>query len=1342
MPDRQSAHKIETLQGVLVPAPSDHEAARKTASSSHNRSRSKQGRVLSRVQTCCLNGWCKVLLIVSSCCLPFALSSCGGSIIVNGASTGALVVSPNSVAFGSVQIGQAATTTVALLNNGSAPVQIAQLNLSGQHFSLVGSSSLPVTVAAGATYTLNVQFNPATAGTATGQLTIASDSATAATPVITLSGTGTTGTGTAALSALYCSSGAITGPGTDACTVTLTASAPSDGLTVNLSSSSSALTVPSTVTVPANATSAGFTATVAAVAAAQAVTMTASAGSVFKSFSLQLNAAVPALSINATSVAFGDVVVNTTATPQPVTLTSTGTVPVTISAAAVTGAGFAISGATFPMTLNPGQQATLSVEFDPTAVGAATGQLTITSNSSTNGTAVISLSGTGTTGTGSAALSALYCSSGTMTGSGSDACTVMLTAAAPSGGLSVSLSGSSSAVTVPSTVTVPANATSVGFTATVASVATAQAVTITASAGGLSRTFALQLNAAVPALSINMTSLAFGSVVLNTAATPQPVTLTSTGTAPVTVSAVAVTDAGFAILRSTFPVTLNPGQQATLSVVFNPTAVGAATGQLTITSNSSTNRTAVVSLSGIGTAAPAALSALYCSSGTMTGSGTDACTVTLTAAAPSGGLSVSLSSSSSAVTVPSTVTVPANATSAGFTATLASVATAQAATMTASAGSVFKSFPLQLNAAILALSINATSVAFGDVVVNTPATQSVTLTSTGTVPVTVNGATLMGVGFTLSGAAFPDTLNPGQAGTLNIVFDPTAAGVATGQLTITSNSSTNGTAVIGLSGTGTAPPQAVVVAVTPTTASTTAGANQQFAASVTGTSNTAVTWAVLGVGCTGVTCGTISSTGLYTAPAIAPSPSTVTITATSVTDPSKSASAGVTIMPLAGTTYYLAPASVGGNDSNSGLSPSAPWLTPNHNGLVCNVDTIQAAASTAYSQWSFTSGEWGAVSCPGGNGVVWLKCITFDACKITIPSSTGTAGMGVSASYWGVQGWEASTIASDTYGTCFIALPNPASPVEIHHIIFANNIANGCAQGGFNSVNNGSVGVDYLAIIGNIAYNSVQGSGSCSSGLSIYEPVQSDSLPGTHIYIAGNFSYGNIDGNPCAGGTPTDGNGFIADTWSGLSYRAQAVVDNNLFLFNGGRGAFVYSTAAPVYIRQNTAFGNNIDQNQTNRQFECGEISLTNATNAQVYRNIAETNATTGCGSITLYSYFVGNSAVPDVIYQDVGYSAAGNVSGQTGSTGFSFGPNNLFSMDPQFANPVEPPAPSCDSSSSVSACMAQVIANFTPMNAAAKGYGYQPPSSTSVYDPLFPQWLCNVNLTSGLVTMGCQTAR
>jgi hypothetical protein len=53
---------------------------------------------------------------------------------------------------------------------------------------------------------------------------------------------------------------------------------------------------------------------------------------------------------------------------------------------------------------------------------------------------------------------------------------------------------------------------------------------------------------------------------------------------------------------------------------------------------------------------------------------------------------------------------------------------------------------------------------------------------------------------------------------------------------------------------------------------------------------------------------------------------------------------------------------------------------------------------------------------------------------------------------------------------------------------------------------------------------------------------------------------------------------------------------------------------------------------------------------------------------------------------------------------------------------------------------MAAVIANFTPTNTAATAYGYEMPGSTSVYDSLFPQWLCNVNLPSGLVTMGCSS--
>jgi fibronectin type 3 domain-containing protein len=46
--------------------------------------------------------------------------------------------------------------------------------------------------------------------------------------------------------------------------------------------------------------------------------------------------------------------------------------------------------------LNPNQVLTLQVQFDPTSAGAVAGQLTITSNSLSGNTAVVSLAGTGT----------------------------------------------------------------------------------------------------------------------------------------------------------------------------------------------------------------------------------------------------------------------------------------------------------------------------------------------------------------------------------------------------------------------------------------------------------------------------------------------------------------------------------------------------------------------------------------------------------------------------------------------------------------------------------------------------------------------------------------------------------------------------------------------------------------------------------------------------------------------------------------------------------------------------------------------------------------------------------
>jgi hypothetical protein len=87
----------------------------------------------------------------------------------------------------------------------------------------------------------------------------------------------------------------------------------------------------------------------------------------------------------------------------------------------------------------------------------------------------------------------------------------------------------------------------------------------------------------------------------------------------------------------------------------------------------------------------------------------------------------------------------------------------------------------------------------------------------------------------------------------------------------------------------------ISVAVSPTAVNVAANATQSFLATVSNTSNTAVTWQVNGATGGNSSVGTISAFGLYTAPATVPSPAVVTVTAISVQDTTQMASAQVTV---------------------------------------------------------------------------------------------------------------------------------------------------------------------------------------------------------------------------------------------------------------------------------------------------------------------------------------------------------------------------------------------------------------------------------------------------------------
>jgi hypothetical protein len=146
---------------------------------------------------------------------------------------------------------------------------------------------------------------------------------------------------------------------------------------------------------------------------------------------------------------------------------------------------------------------------------------------------------------------------------------------------------------------------------------------------------------------------------------------------------------------------------------------------------------------------------------------------------------------------------------------------------------------------------------------------------------TVSGSSNTAVTWTLTGAG---TLS--SSGLYTAPMPVSSGETATVTATSAADNAKSATAKVTLVASGTA----IVVTVSPTTVQLGPNGTQQFNATVTGNSNTAVTWSVEGP-------GTLSASGLYTAPASIASQQAVVVTATSVADASKSGSASVTLQP-------------------------------------------------------------------------------------------------------------------------------------------------------------------------------------------------------------------------------------------------------------------------------------------------------------------------------------------------------------------------------------------------------------------------------------------------------------
>jgi len=476
--------------------------------------------------------------------------------------------------------------------------------------------------------------------------------------------------------------------------------------------------------------------------------------------------------------------VQTASTPQTVTVTNTGSIDLTVGSVAVTGDFLETNNCT--AAIAPGGTCAISVTFTPSTTGTRTGTLTVSGNIA-GGQQTVSLSGTGTTQSAIEVLPNAVVFGGQpinttsaaqqVTISNTSNSAIALTSESVTGPFTIHINSCAGtlAPNTGCTLAIVFQPTQAGPASGVLTVVTAQGT----------QTIGLSGNGENPATdTLAPTSLAFPPTLENTASAPQIVTLSNSGGAPLTGIQVQTTG-DFSVVDGC-SYSLNAQSACTLTVRYTPHAVGAETGNITVTD---ILRSQVVSLTGTGIAPPTdTLSATaLVFPATVVGQSAPPQTVTLTnsGGAALTGLSIQVvgagfsESSNCSGTLAANgscqITVTFHALSAGSATGQLDIADALRTQVVAL--SSFGEAPAEDNLSPLALNFGAQPVGTAS------ASQTVTLSNN-------TQATLTGIHLQSSNSDFAWTTNCGsslQGGAscgIQVVFAPQITGAASGALSV------------------------------------------------------------------------------------------------------------------------------------------------------------------------------------------------------------------------------------------------------------------------------------------------------------------------------------------------------------------------------------------------------------------------------------------------------------------------------------------------------------------------------------------------------------------------------
>ena len=529
-----------------------------------------------------------------------------------------VTVNPLALSFGNVNLGSTSgSQSVTLQNTGGSATSITSIGISGANAGdfAISAKTCGSTLAVSASCTVGVTFSPSANGIRTATLTF-TDTAGSSPQTVALSGTGATSNASAVPASLSFAATAV-GSTSLPQSVTLTNGGPfAIGVSsIAISGANAKDFAISAKTCGANlAVSASCMVSVTFAPSANGprtatLTFTDSAGNSPQTVALSGTGANTGANVNPASLSFAAVALGSTSSPQSVTFSNTGSLSISVSTIAISGANagdFAVSAKTCGANLSVSASCTVGVTFAPSANGTRTATLTFTDTAG-NSPQTVALSGTGATSSASVMPASLLFTVATVgmtsspqsvTLSNSGSVAINLTSIGISGANAADFTISSK--TCGASLGVSASCmVGVAFTPSANGTRTAT-LTFTDSAGNSPQTVALSGTGGTSNASVMPTSLSLGSLALGATSAPQPVTLTDNGSVAINVNSEIISgpnSADFVISTNTCGGSLAGSANCTLTVVFAPTANGTRTATLTFT-DSAGNSPQTVSLTG------------------------------------------------------------------------------------------------------------------------------------------------------------------------------------------------------------------------------------------------------------------------------------------------------------------------------------------------------------------------------------------------------------------------------------------------------------------------------------------------------------------------------------------------------------------------------------------------------------------------------------------------------------------------------------------------------------------------------------------------------------------------